>query len=80
MPPTPQEMDAMIQADNTDETWKQRRRIADIDALFESATGWGSWMVTAANEREELVNHCNKYGANLKHKHLARTANGQRTD
>lgn len=65
-------MDDVIQA--------ERHRIEEIDEMFESATSWGSWMVAAANEREHLVNHCNRYGANLEHKYLARTANGQRTD
>ena len=31
------------------------KRIAEIDAMFEGATGWGSWMVEAANEREHLA-------------------------
>jgi hypothetical protein len=32
-----------------------RARIAEIDEMFEKATGWGSWMVSAANEREGLA-------------------------
>lgn len=31
-------------------------RVAEIDKMFEEATGWGSWMVMAANEREHLAN------------------------
>jgi hypothetical protein len=30
-------------------------RIAQIDRMFEDATGWGSWMIMSANEREDLV-------------------------
>lgn len=51
------------------------KRIAEIDKMFEEATGWGSWMVECANEREALAD---KY--NLPHKHLARNADGSRTD
>lgn len=32
------------------------KRISEIDAMFEGATGWGSWMVEAANERKALAN------------------------
>lgn len=52
-----------------------KARIAEIDALFETATGWGSWMVMAANEREALTD---RFG--LPHKYQARTAAGGRTD
>jgi hypothetical protein len=31
-----------------------KRRIHELDKMFEEATGWGSWMVMAANEREDL--------------------------
>lgn len=49
--------------------------------MFEEATGWGSWMVMVANEREALVNELNeRWNAGLKHKWLARTASGGRTD
>lgn len=50
-------------------------RIAEIDGMFEAATGWGSWMASCANEREALAN---QYG--LPHKYQARTASGGRTD
>ena len=50
-------------------------RIAEIDALFESATGWGSWMVMAANEREELADLYD-----LPQRYQARTADGHKTD
>jgi hypothetical protein len=50
------------------------KRIAEIDAMFAEATGWGSWMVMCANEREALAN---EFG--LEHKYQARCG-GQRTD
>ena len=50
-------------------------RIAEIDAMFEEATGWGSWMVMGANEREYLAT---RFG--LPQKYQARTALGDRTD
>ena len=50
-------------------------RIAEIDKQFEAATGWGSWMVGCANERESLAN---QFG--LEHKYQARTADGEPTD
>jgi hypothetical protein len=56
-------------------TTKAKARIAEIDAMFEGATGWGSWMVEAANEREALAD---KFG--LPHKYQARTSAGERTD
>lgn len=49
-------------------------RVAKIDAMFESATGWGSWMVECANEREDLAT---KFG--LPQKYQARCG-GRRTD
>ena len=53
---------------------KARERIAAIDAEFEAATGWGSWMVSLANEREALAD---RFG--FEHKHQARCGGG-RTD
>lgn len=50
-------------------------RIAQIDAMFESATGWGSWMVGCANEREDLAT---RFG--LPQKYNARNGDGSRTD
>lgn len=55
-------------------------RIAQIDAAFEAATRWGSWMVMSANERERLVNDLRKNGHDIEHKYLARTASGGRID
>lgn len=54
------------------------RRIAEIDAMFEQAKDWGSWMVSAANERERLVNQLRERGHDIGHKNLARTASGGR--
>lgn len=50
-----------------------KARIATIDAMFDGARSWGSWMVPAANEREALAERFN-----LPHKHTARTASGRR--
>lgn len=55
------------------------RRIAEIDTMFEEATGWGSWMVMCANERENLVDRLNFAGIKTGHKWQARCA-GRRTD
>lgn len=55
-------------------------RINEIDAMFEDARGWGSWMVEAANEREHLVNMLRKQGVDIEHKYLARTDSGHRVD
>lgn len=56
------------------------RRIREIDKMFEDASGWGSWMVECANEREDLVDRLNRqYGFGIKHKWQARIA-GRRTD
>lgn len=51
-----------------------KHRIAEIDAEFEAATGWGSWMVILANEREDLATQFN-----LPQKYQARCG-GQKTD
>ena len=60
---------------------KAKARISEIDAMFEGATGWGSWMVGSANERETLVNHLQSAGlTDVQHKHQARTASGRRVD
>ena len=55
-------------------------RIAEIDSWFTEATGWGSWMVEAANEREELVNALRKEGQQIEHKYQARSSTGGRVD
>ena len=48
-------------------------RIAEIDGKFQDATGWGSWMVMCANERERLVNDLNSSGHNIAHKYQVPT-------
>lgn len=53
------------------------KRIAQIDAEFEQATGWGSWMVMVANERERLVDDLRANGYHVEHKHLARCGNSK---
>lgn len=53
-------------------------RIAEIDAMFSEATGWGSWMVMCANEREGLVNQLREEGHDIEHKYLARGSDGRR--
>lgn len=50
-------------------------RIRKIDAMFDGATGWGSWMVGCANEREALAT---EYG--LPQKYQARNGGGSRTN
>jgi hypothetical protein len=58
-------------------------RIAEIDKIdkwFAEATGWGSWMVDAANEREGLVNALRQEGYRIEHKHQARSSTGGRVD
>tara|TARA_R110000868_G_scaffold335817_1_gene596695 strand:- start:523 stop:726 length:204 start_codon:yes stop_codon:yes gene_type:complete len=50
------------------------RRIAEIDAMFDSATGWGSWMVMCANEREGIVDRLRESGHNIGHKFQEYTA------
>lgn len=53
-------------------------RIAEIDMMFKDVTGWGSWMVMAANEREQLVDALRKEGHAIDHKFQARSGNGAR--
>lgn len=54
------------------------KRVAEIDAMFDEATGWGSWMVMAANERESLVNQLKAAGYVIEHKWQARDESGGR--
>lgn len=56
-----------------------RKRVAELDAQFEAATHWGSWMVMAANERQRLVNDLNANGHKTEHKWLAR-CDGRKTN
>ena len=55
-------------------------RITEIDAMFSAAKSWGSWMVSASNEREALVNQIRAEGRDIEHKHQARTSAGGRVD
>ena len=55
-------------------------RIAHIDAMFEAATGWGSWMVMCANEREHLAKRLRAAGHQIEDKWLARGSDGSRVD
>ena len=53
--------------------------IAEIDVMFASAKGWGSWMVACANERESLVQQLKRdFDIAVPDKHLARTGSGGR--
>lgn len=47
------------------------QRIAAIDAMFDSNTAWGSWMVGVANERRTLVTHLNANGHEIVHRYQA---------
>lgn len=50
-------------------------RIAKIDAMFDAATAWGSWMVSASGDRARLVQSLSKFdGIEVAHKHEVRTA------
>jgi len=53
-------------------------RIKKIDQDFDAAIGWGSWMVSCANERESLVNRLAREHVIVPHKNLARDAAGGR--
>ena len=54
-------------------------RLSEIDLMFAQATGWGSWMVGCANEREDLANKLRANGIMVAHKYVARCG-GQPTD
>lgn len=56
---------------------QMKRRIAEIDAMFERAVGWGSWMASASSERHSLVEQLRKLGIKVEHKHVMK-ADGQR--
>jgi hypothetical protein len=53
-------------------------RITEIDLMFAEASGWGSWMVMCANEREALVDALKRDGHEVEHKYQARTGTGRR--
>jgi hypothetical protein len=54
------------------------QRIAEIDASFEAATRWGSWMVEASNERARLVKLLQLEGHAIEHKWMGRSGTGGR--
>lgn len=51
-------------------------RIAAINDMFTAASCWGTWMVSAANERESQVNALRAEGRDIEHGWLARTSGG----
>mgnify|MGYP003347831795 FL=1 len=55
-------------------------RIAHIDAMFEGASRWGSWMVMYATEREVLAKRLRAVGHQIEDKWLARGSDGSRVD
>lgn len=55
-------------------------RIREIDDSFDQTDHWSSWMVSASNEREALVDKLQAQGHNIGHKNRARTAIGGRVD
>ena len=59
-----------------EQQYADRLRIAEIDEMFKGSTGWGSWMVEASREREEIVERLRGEGFALAHKYLARTESG----
>lgn len=67
-------------SDLSEDMEKMMKRIREIDRDFEAATGWGSWMVMCANEREDLVNKLKAMGLTVPHKYQARDENGNRVD
>lgn len=64
--------------DRLEKLYDIHERVMQIDKAFDGATGWGSWMVELANERELLVNRARRLGSTMEHKHLARSASGGR--
>lgn len=70
-------------ADDTiigEETSYVLKRIDEIDKMFAAVTGWGSWMIMCANEREALVDRLRADGVHVEHKFQARTSDERRTD
>lgn len=47
-------------------------RIAEIDKMFVSAQGWGSWMAEASNERKGLVHKLADVGIIVAHNYELR--------
>ena len=60
---------------------KYRQRIAEIDQMFEEATGWGSWMSEASSERQGLVRRLRSLGYyEVEDKFVLQTADGMISD
>lgn len=55
-------------------------RIHEIDAQFENATGWGSWMATLSSERRCLVRELRAAGIVVDHRYELKTASGRLSD
>ena len=53
-------------------------RVAEIDAMFAAAKGWGSWMVSCSNERESLRQSIKDDDITFAQKYRARTSSGGR--
>jgi hypothetical protein len=50
-------------------------KIAEIDLMFDCATGWGSWMADASGWRRSLIERLEReHGISAPHKHEHRTA------
>jgi len=49
---------------------KMLDRVDCIDEMFDTATGWGSWMAEASSERKNIINRLNRdHGYALPHKY-----------
>ncbi|WP_139202694.1 hypothetical protein [Rhodopseudomonas pseudopalustris] len=70
--------DAVLKLKRLMEETRRFARIAAIDEKFDTATDWGSWMVGAANEREQHVKKLRAAGYTISHRHQARTSSGER--
>lgn len=57
-----------------------KTKITEIDAMFESATGWGSWMASASAYRRSLVIQARHHGVIIENKHECRTSSGALSD
>lgn len=57
-----------------------RQRIAEIDKMFEEATGWGSWMSEASAERRGLVRDAKRLGYTIPDKWVLTCSDGTISD
>jgi hypothetical protein len=55
-----------------------RSKIEHIDDMFQTASGWGSWMVMASNDRYSLVEEAARLGYQMEHKYVAKDGSGNR--